>query len=109
MAKCTECNDSGTTKHASYGTYDCAAYGCTAAVERTALESAVNDDMAQNGMMGVQDLLWFAHQRGKAAALEQAALIAQDTDIVTQTGCGMTGDDGWWTRSNIVSAIRSLK
>mgnify|MGYP001610819689 CR=1 FL=1 len=59
---CTICGDTGEAFR--YGSLDCAAPGCTAAVERAAL----NDAVAASEPLSEYDLQWLAYQLGKAAA-----------------------------------------
>ena len=62
MAHCPICNDTGEA-HGNYGMLDCAAPGCTAAVERAALNEFT---LAQRRALPSYDLDWAIHQRAVA-------------------------------------------
>lgn len=66
-AACPICHGSGETR--SNGILDCTAPGCNAAVERTELNETIDRHQPE------YDLIWAAYLHGKAAALEEAALI----------------------------------
>lgn len=67
-AACQRCGDTGREGSSDY--LDCTAPGCDVAVTRTKLEAAVNAQMVEHGLMTMQDMIWFAHQMGKAAVLQ---------------------------------------
>jgi len=58
-AACQKCG--GTGEMVACGIYDCSEPGCTAAVDRTALEAAVK----AAGPMLLEDAIWFAYQQGQ--------------------------------------------
>lgn len=63
---CPICNDTGET--GAYGILDCAAPGCTAAVDRAAMNAVIE----ALPPMTAYDKHWAAFQLGYALALERA-------------------------------------
>jgi len=66
MSDCKQCGGTGET--GTFGIYDCAAPGCTAAQERYAFDMAIAEFEAQHGRMHPHDARWFAYRMGKEAA-----------------------------------------
>jgi len=64
---CPVCNDTG--EAGQYGVLDCAAPGCTAAAERSALNAA----MAALPPMSEYDRIWYAYLAGKKVGAASAA------------------------------------
>lgn len=72
---CTVCKGTGET--GTFGIYDCAAPGCTAAEERHALDMQFAQAEAADGRMHPHDARWLVYLWGKAKGMEDAAKMIQ--------------------------------
>lgn len=72
---CAVCKGTGET--GTFGIYDCAAPGCTAAQERHEFDMAFAKIEAEGGRMHPHDARWLVYVWGKAKGLEDAAKMIQ--------------------------------
>lgn len=78
MSQCKQCNGTGET--GTFGIYDCAAPGCTAAEERHALDLQFAKLEAKLGRQHPHDARWLVYLWGRAKGMEDAIKMFQQQE-----------------------------